>query len=134
MVNLVPNQNKYMVKIMYDELLKRLDNPTIGFPNSNDGKLHAEKICVNEFIFIYVTSPIQRVIGMAKVVDSYFIANNRWPYQVPVDWVISPKNPGVMLKDVEINYRPQRGDSEFWISSNSAKKLIDMLQKQYDYY
>ncbi|MGM0878517.1 MAG: hypothetical protein ACQEWV_28430 [Bacillota bacterium] len=79
MINIIPKQNKFMVKIMYDELLKRLEKPTVGFPNTEEGRLQAERMNVNDIMFIYVTSPVQRIIGLAKVNGSYFIEINRWP-------------------------------------------------------
>lgn len=133
MINIIPSQNKFMVKIMYDELLKRIDSPTVGFPNTQVGRLKAEKLNDDDIMFIYVTSPIQKIIGLAKVKGPYFRENSRWPHQVPIDWIIPPRDPGVMLKEANITYRPNRGDSEFWISYDSAKLLINKLMVQYGY-
>jgi hypothetical protein len=122
---------EYVIKLVYPGIYLEIDKPIAAFPK-NRLKI-AKKIEPGSFMFIYVTSPEKKIIGLTRVLDSVKeMENSRWPYYLPLEWVIGPKSMGVTFKDVDLNIRPRVGDTIFSIPTSKAMEIIDTLKNQQD--
>lgn len=120
--------DNYMIKLLYPGIYCNIDNPTAGFPKNR--KSLVEKIYPDQNMFIYVASPIKKIIGLAKV-KSQCKDNpgNRWPYYVDLEWTIKPRA-GVTFKECGLDIRPRPGDTLYSITEDKAKEIMDNLKKQ----
>lgn len=122
----------YMIKLVYTGIYSKIRNggsTIIGFPK-NRRKL-AEQISVGQNMFIYVTSPVKKIIGLMKVIKGVEEAAGRWPYIITVTWEIGPKQ-GISFSDVGLQIRPRVGDTLYAITDDKAKELISLLKGQPD--
>jgi len=125
----------YMIKVVYTGIYPKIGNGNslaIGFPK-NRRKL-AEQISVGQRMFVYVTSPVKKIIGLMKVVEEVkeikaAAGEERWPYVITVDWEIGPKQ-GVGFADVGLQIRHRVGDTLYAITDDKAKELIRQLNEQ----
>lgn len=118
----------YMIKLFFPGIYGHLDNPTAGFPKNRRGV--SEKLYPGQYMFIYVTSPVKKIVGLAKVVST--VKENpgsRWPYYVELEMVIKPRA-GVTLSECGLDIRPRPGDTLYSISKNKANEIIDKLKSQ----
>ena len=123
--------SQYMLKTVYPDFYHHLNEPKIGF-SSNREKL-ARKIEKCSFMFVYLTSPEKRIIGLVKVVgDVEEVSESRWPFQLPTEWVIGPKGEGVTFKEVNLDIRLRPGDTLLSLTQEIAVKIIDLLNEQLD--
>lgn len=122
----------YMVKIVYTGIYQKvLDSETqkIGFPKNR--RTIAAQISVGQKMFVYVTSPVKKIIGLMTVVNEVEETPGRWPYSITLKWDIGPK-PGVSFSDVGLDIRPRIGDTLYSITSEKAKVIFDLLNAQED--
>lgn len=130
--NLIWKRNatdEYMIKLVYPGIFNYIKNPTAGFPKNR--KKIAQELKPGQYMFLYVTSPEKKIIGLTKVVSEMNVTEGRWPYSVDLEWVINPK-PGVKFSDVGLDIRPRPGDTLYALSEEKAQELIEMLNKQAD--
>lgn len=124
----------YMIKLVYTGIYSSYlkgKSAVIGFPK-NRRKL-AEQISVGQKMFVYVTSPEKKVIGLMTVVEELQVgqANERWPYKIKTKWELGPK-PGIGFSDVGLQIRPRIGDTLYAITAEKAKEIIEQLSNQQD--
>lgn len=125
----------YMIKLVYTGIYKKIKNggsTVIGFPK-NRRKI-AEQISVGQKMFIYVTSPVKKIIGLMKVVkevEESTDPESRWPYIITLEWEIGPKQ-GITFADAGLDIRPRVGDTLYAITYDKAKEIIDLLNDQPD--
>lgn len=118
----------YMIKLFFPGIYCYLDKPTAGFPKNRRGV--AEKLYPGQYMFIYVTSPVKKIVGLAKVTST--VKENpesRWPYYVDLEMVIKPRS-GVTLNECGLGIRPRPGDTLYSISKNKADEIIKKLKEQ----
>ncbi|MDF0727080.1 hypothetical protein PY093_10160 [Cytobacillus sp. S13-E01] len=130
--NLIWKRNatdEFMIKLVYPGIFNYINNPTAGFPKNR--KKIAQELKPGQYMFLYVTSPEKKIIGLTKVVSEMNVTEGRWPYSVDLEWVINPK-PGVKFSDVGLDIRPRPGDTLYALSEEKAQELIDTLNKQID--
>ncbi|PLR75269.1 hypothetical protein CU633_22075 [Bacillus sp. V3-13] len=122
---------KYNLKIVYPGIFRKLDNPSAGFPKNK--RPLAEKMTVGSIVFIYVTSPYKKIIGVCEPTQNMIeVESERWPYNVPLRWIVGPCSPGVSLKEASLDIRPRPGDTNFILNEEEANRVITILQKQGD--
>lgn len=122
----------YMIKLVYAGIYEKVlasDALMIGFPK-NRKKLSVQ-ISVGQKMFIYVTSPVKKIIGLMSVIKEVEETSGRWPYSVTLKWDIRPKQ-GVGFSDVGLEIRPRVGDTLYAITEDKAKTIINELNKQKD--
>ncbi len=125
----------YMIKLVYTGIYSKIKGNTtteIGFPK-NRRKL-AQDISVGQKMFIYVTSPVKKIIGLMTVrtgMQESGDPNSRWPYNIKLDWEIGPKQ-GVSFSDIGLPIRPRVGDTLYSIDRDKAKEIISLLKQQDD--
>lgn len=119
----------YMIKVVYPGIFCMINEPKAAFPKNK--RRIAEQIELGQYMFIYVTSPEKRIIGMTKITLKMKEVGGRWPYSVELDWVIGPKA-GVTLKEAGLDIRPRVGDTLFGLSDETAQEIISLLNEQDD--
>lgn len=119
----------YMIKLVYPGIFGQIENPKAGFPKNR--RTVAEQLSPGQYMFIYVTSPEKKIIGLTKVVSELNITDGRWPYSVDLEWVISPKL-GISLKELDLDIRPRPGDTIFGLTDSKAEEIITALNNQPD--
>lgn len=118
----------YMIKLFYPGIYCQKDNPTAGFPKNRRGI--SEKIYPGQYMFIYVASPIKKIVGLTKVTSTVKEnVGSRWPYYVDLEWIIKPRN-GVSFKECGLDIRPRPGDTLYAINKDKAKEIINKLEAQ----
>ncbi|OXS60303.1 hypothetical protein B1A99_07630 [Cohnella sp. CIP 111063] len=121
--------SKHMIKLVYPGIFGRINEPTAGFPSNR--KKVALQLAKGQFMFLYVTSPEKKIIGLTTVASECKRVDGRWPYSVDLEWVINPK-PGVTLAEVGLDIRPRVGDTLFSITDDKAHQIIAALHSQDD--
>lgn len=126
------NSGDYMIKILYPDMssLWLGDNPGVSFAE-NEKKL-AEEIQVGQYMFIYITSPINKIIGIGKVTSSMQNVKGKLPYTIPFEWVIKPTS-GISFKEVGLDIRLKIGDTLFSINKRKADIIIEKLKSMPDF-
>ena len=121
----------YMIKIFYPGIfsLNHRNKPIAGFPKNR--KKLSKEIKVGQYMFIYVTSPIKKIIGLGKVISIMQTVVGNWPYAVPFEWVIKPKS-GISFEEAGIDIRVRVGDTLFSLDKDKADKIIEKLCSQLD--
>ncbi|MFE8698385.1 hypothetical protein ACFYKT_18935 [Cytobacillus sp. FJAT-53684] len=119
----------YMIKLVYPGIYCNIDKPKAGFPKNR--RTVAEQLSIGQFMFIYVTAPEKKIIGLTKVVSNLKVTEGRWPYSVDLDWIIHPKL-GVSFKDLDLDIRPRPGDTVFGLTDEKAKEIVTALKGQED--
>ncbi len=125
----------YMIKLVYTGIYNKIKESTdleIGFPKNR--KKLAQEISVGQKMFIYVTSPVKKVIGLMTVIEGMKESgdsNSRWPYNIRLEWEIGPKQ-GVSFSDIGLPIRPRVGDTLYSIDLERAKEIINLLNQQED--
>lgn len=120
--------DKYMIKVVYPGIYTYKREPVAGFPKNR--KKLVEDIHPGQYMFIYVTSPVKKVIGLVEVTSEMKeIGDGKWPYLVDLKWVIGPKQ-GVTFKDLDLNIRPRIGDTLYSLSEDKALEVKAILEKQ----
>lgn len=123
--------SEYVIKLVYPGIYLEIDELKAAFPK-NRLKI-AKKVEQGSYMFIYVTSPEKKIIGLTRVLDTVKESENiRWPYYLPLEWVIGPKLMGVTFKDVALDIRPRVGDTIFSLPTDKALGIIDVLNSQQD--
>jgi hypothetical protein len=118
----------YIIKIVYPGFYKCVGKPTLGFPTHR--KSLATHIQIGQKCFVYVTSPIKKVIALVEIVSSMKITTSpRWPFDFDVKFIIPPKQ-GISLNDIEIEQRLRPGDTMIHISNQKALEIISKLNSQ----
>jgi len=120
---------EWSIKVVYPGIYQEGRTPTAGFPKNR--KKTAEQVSPGQAMFVYVTSPIKKIIGMTRVVSSMKQVGGQWPYSVDLDWVIGPKQ-GVSFNDVDLGIRPRIGDTLYQINEDVAQRIIKKLEEQDD--
>ncbi|KAB2488049.1 hypothetical protein [Priestia endophytica] len=119
----------YMIKLVHPEIYCQIDNPKLGFPKNRRGI--AQQLSPGHFVFIYVTSPEKKIIGLTKVVSNLTFTEGKWPYSVDLEWIIPPKL-GLSLRDLGLDMRPRPGDTIFGLTDEKAQEIIGALNSQDD--
>lgn len=125
----------FMIKLVYTGVYSKIQENTfleIGFPK-NRRKL-AQDISVGQKMFIYVTSPVKKIIGLMTVsrpMQTSGDPNSRWPYNIQLTWDIGPKQ-GVSFNDIGLPIRPRVGDTLYSIDYEKAEEIIRLLNQQSD--
>lgn len=125
----------YMIKVVYTGIYSKIkgNEPLeIGFPRNR--KKLALDISVGQKMFIYVTSPVKKIIGLTSVISEMQESNDpnsRWPYNIRLEWAIGPKQ-GVSFSDIGLPIRPRVGDTLYSIDLDKAKEIINQLTQQDD--
>ncbi len=121
----------WMIKLVYPGIYAQKDKPEAGFPR-NRRKI-ADQILPGQKMFIYVTSPIKKIIGLTRVTDQMIVRDDsRWPFSVSLEWEIGPIEKGISLESVGLDIRPRPGDTLFGISDDIAQNIIQLLKNQPD--
>ncbi|MEX1030282.1 MAG: hypothetical protein WDZ91_09615 [Paenibacillaceae bacterium] len=121
--------SKYMIKLVYPGIFTSIDNLKAGFPNNR--RKVAMQLKKGQFMFIYVTSPEKKIMGLASVASDCKLVSGRWPYSVDLEWVIRPK-PGITLSETGLDIRPRIGDTLFSITDEKAQEIITAINSQDD--
>ncbi|WEK54568.1 MAG: hypothetical protein P0Y55_00355 [Candidatus Cohnella colombiensis] len=121
--------SNYMIKIVYPGIFARVDKLNAGFPNNR--KKVALQLTKGQFMFLYVTSPEKKIMGLARVASECKQIGGRWPYSVDLEWVIHPK-PGISLTEAGLDIRPRVGDTLFSITDEKAHQIFAALNSQDD--
>lgn len=125
----------YMIKLVYTGVYSKIKRNTsleIGFPKNR--KKLAENISVGQKMFVYVTSPVKKIIGLmtvSRAMQTSKDPNGRWPYNIELTWEIGPKQ-GVSFNDIGLPIRPRVGDTLYSIDIDKANEIIKQLKKQDD--
>ncbi len=123
----------FMIKIVYTGIYPKIHGDTpieIGFPKNR--KKLAQDISVGQKMFVYVTSPVKKIIGLMAVIEGMHESSDpRWPYNITLKWEIGPKQ-GVSFSDAGLPIRPRIGDTLYSIDIARARNLIDLLNQQSD--
>jgi hypothetical protein len=124
----------YSVKLVYPTLYGSLDVGipffTVSFPSAKE-KL-AKKVREGARFFIYVTSPVRRVIGLAEAMGPAEYRGDdspSRPWVVPMEWTIGPKAIGVSFKDIGLTVKARPGDSVYAVPAETGKRLTRALRK-----
>ncbi|MBE6184523.1 hypothetical protein [Heyndrickxia ginsengihumi] len=120
---------EWMIKVVYPGIYDPDKSPSVGFPH-NRRKI-AEQIKVGQMMFIYVTRPVKKIIGLTRVVSSVKPSDGKWPYVVDLEWIIVPK-PGLTLAEAGLNIRPRIGESLYAIKKSAADRILQQLNEQPD--
>jgi hypothetical protein len=122
----------WMIKLVYPGIYRERNQPTAGFPQNR--RKVAAQIKGGELMFIYVTSPIKKIIGLTRVTGPMRVlnGNQRWPFNVPLEWEIGPKLHGVTLQEVGLDIRPRPGDTLYGITQDIAEEIVRRLRTQPD--
>lgn len=119
----------WSIKVVYPGIFVQGKYPTAGFPKNR--KKTAEQVTPGQIMFVYCTSPLKRLVGMAKVTSSMKVVGGQWPYSVDLEWVLGPKQ-GVTFADAGLDIRPRVGDTLYAISEEAAHRIIKLLEDQSD--
>ncbi|NNU78755.1 hypothetical protein [Clostridium estertheticum] len=122
----------YMIKILYPDIFLNANrnNPSAGFPRTR--KKLSQEIQVGQLMFIYVTNPIKKIIGMGRVTSiMQDNVGSKWPFTIPFEWVIKPKS-GISFKEAGVDIRVRVGDTLFSLDKNKADIILDKLKSQPD--
>jgi hypothetical protein len=95
----------------------------------------AKRVRPGHLLFVYVTAPEKRIVGMAQVVEpAEFLPEKDYkrPWSVKMAWVIGPKSGGVSFADIGFNVKPRIGDSTYGITQEVAAAIIEKLQEMKD--
>lgn len=101
---------------------------TVSFPSSKEWL--AKQVREGMHFFIYVTSPVRKVIGLARALGPAEFRGDvtpSRPWVVPMEWVIGPKASGVTFSEAGIAVRSRPGDTVYAIPEDVAKRLVDAL-------
>ncbi|MFD0673490.1 hypothetical protein [Cohnella sp. GCM10027633] len=123
----------WMIKLVYPGIYREKDTPSAGFPQNR--RKVAAQIKGGQWMFVYVTSPIRKIIGLARVTGPMRVlggADERWPFNVPLQWEIGPKLDGVTLLEVGLDIRPRPGDTLYGITPDIAEEIKKRLNMQPD--
>ena len=122
---------EYMIKVFYPGVYFMFDNLVAAFPKNR--RRLASMIQPGSFMFLYVTSPEKKIIGLAEVTGYAQKQDDpRWPYCVPLKMVLGPKSVGVTFRDLGLEIRPRIGDTLFAVSEEKAQEIINFLKNQPD--
>lgn len=120
--------DKYMIKVVYPGIYTYKRNPVAGFPKNR--KKIVEEIHPGQYMFIYVTSPVKKIIGLVEVTsDMKEIEDAKWPYLVDLKWVVGPKQ-GVSFKELDLDIRPRIGDTLYSLNEQKALEVKKILENQ----
>jgi hypothetical protein len=123
----------YSIKLVYPTFYRSLDVGipycTISFPAGKEGL--AKQVQEGTQFFIYVTSPVRRVIGLARAMGPAEyrgeVTPSR-PWVIPMEWLIGPKAGGVSLAETGLEVRARPGDSVYAVPEDNAVRLMDALR------
>lgn len=122
----------YSIKLVYPGFYRTLDVGipycTVGFPN-NKAKL-AKGIKQDNLFFVYITSPVRRVIGLAQAMGAAEYRGDvdpERPWVATLEWLVGPKADGVSFADVGLEIRARTGDSVYAIPADIAAEFVDRL-------
>jgi len=80
-------------------------------------------------MFIYVTHPAKKIIGMGRVTSVMQNVGGKWPFAVPFEWVIPPKF-GISFEEAGVDIRVRVGDTLFSVDKDKAENIIEKLKSQ----
>lgn len=127
----------YSIKLVYPTFYGSLDVEipffTVSFPAAKERL--AKKVQAGAKFFIYVTSPVRRVIGLAEAMGPAEYRGDdspSRPWVVPMEWTIGPKLDGVSLKDIGLAVKARPGDSVYAIPTAIARRLSRALRRLSD--
>lgn len=121
----------WMIKIVYPGIYSQKGQPTAGFPVNR--RRTAAQVKPGQQMFVYATAPVKKIIGLAEVVDAMVtIEHSRWPFSVPLRWMIGPKQKGVTIDECGLDIRPRPGDTVYGITEDVAERIIELLNDQKD--
>lgn len=119
----------YMIKLVFPGIYCNIDKPTAAFPK-NRRKI-AEQLYPGQYMFMYVTSPVKKIIALAKVTSACKEnPGSRWPYYVDLEWVIKPRTGLTLNEDCGLDIRPRPGDTLYSLSKDKANEIINKLKSQ----
>lgn len=119
----------FSIKVVYPAIYTQGKSPTAGFPKNR--RKTAEQVSPGQFMFMYATTPIKKIIGMTKVTSMMKEVDGQWPYSVDLEWLIGPKQ-GVTFADAGLDIRPRVGDTLYAISEEAGQRIIMLLNAQPD--
>jgi hypothetical protein len=120
---------QWMIKVVYPGIYEQRTTPSVGFPK-NRRKI-AEQIAAGQMMFIYVTKPVKRIIGLTRVVSTVKAVEGKWPYAVDLEWIIGPKL-GVTLPEAGLTIRPRIGETLYAIKEETAERILKQLKEHPD--
>lgn len=123
---------RYSIKLVYPGFYLTMthgaDTCAVGFPTMKE-KL-AKRAKPGHLFFIYVTSPEQRIIGLAQVLGpAEFLPERDFkrPWVLDLAWVLGPKIPGVRFSEIGLRVKARIGDSIYGITDGVAGALTEKL-------
>jgi hypothetical protein len=123
----------YSIKLVYPTFYRSLDVGipycTVSFPSGKERL--AKQIQEGTLFFIYVTSPVRRVIGLAQAMGPAEYRGDvtpSRPWVVPMEWIIGPKADGVSFAEIGLEVRGRPGDSVYAIPVDAAVRLMEALR------
>lgn len=123
----------YSIKLVYPGFYLGMEagdaTCTVGFPAIKERL--AKRVQIGHLLFIYVTSPERRIIGMAQASGpAEFLPERdpKRPWSLTLAWVIGPKSPGVKFADIGLQVKARVGDSTYSITDEVAAAIIARLQ------
>jgi hypothetical protein len=123
----------YSIKLVYPAFYQSLDVGipycTIGFPTSKERL--ARKVQKGTNFFIYITTPVRRVIGLARAMGPAEYRGDvdpMRPFVVTLEWMVGPKADGVSFADVGLEIRARTGDSVYAIPPEIGVEFVERLQ------
>jgi hypothetical protein len=122
----------YSIKLVYPTFFRSLDVGipycTVSFPAGKERL--AKQVREGTLFFIYITSPVRKVIGLAQAMGPAEFRGDvtpSRPWVIPMEWMIGPKAGGVSLSDVGLEVHARPGDSVYAIPEDAAKRLAEAL-------
>ncbi|MED1204277.1 hypothetical protein [Heyndrickxia acidicola] len=120
---------EWMIKVVYPGIYDQRMTPSVGFPKNR--KKIADQIKTGQKMFIYVTKPVKRIIGLTRVISTVKAVEGKWPYAVDLEWVIGPKL-GLTLAETALTIRPRIGETLYALKEETAIRIMEQLQAQPD--
>jgi hypothetical protein len=120
---------QWMIKVVYPGIYDQRTTPSVGFPKNR--RKVAEQIETGQMMFIYVTKPVKRIIGLTRVLSTAKAVEGKWPYAIDLEWTIGPKL-GITLAEAALSIRPRIGETLYTIKEETAIRIMEQLQRQPD--
>ncbi len=127
----------YTIKLVYPGFYLSVNHGQvkfqIAFPLKKENL--AKTVAPGHLFFVYVTSPVRRIIGLGRAMRHASFEperDYRNPWSLDMTWLIQPKMPGVGFADIGLDVAPRVGDSTYSINEEVAAAIIRRLERMDD--